>query len=545
MAASRSLRDCKALLEEQSGAGRRIQPAWFPEPNCHAQLKDEWTVLNASRESEQEKQHWLSCIEAREHNTQVSNGINQVINRLGDDLMALQPILHQDPVQSSSLHSVLAKSRTMAELAAFPPTFRHVPEQDLPRLRQIEVTCRSFGSWPLDLEELRALNREEPCLLLGAYLGSQMVGFIRGARESGGVIRLSMFGVDTPYRGCQLGIKLLEAWVFRLRLLAAHSLHRKLVEGGVVVTAPGGLARLLCQVGFGSGDQTLRVKTVDRVSALMSGAQSPEITLTLAITPVSQALLSFGVIANAAIDDAGMGIPGDGNTPFHHTPLRVLRETVNAWKHQAELCLIVHIGDAVSHEQTHTQALSDLAEFHSSFQPLMPITLAHVLNQCRVTGLEQAKQVLRMPPDQHPWFELKPAPEEVVDTEAAWRCLVVDVYDTPGRETLGISKEQYYWLIKKLRRSEERGHAVLVAMHLSPILTERNPKYPSDEYRETMKQILDVLGQFRYTIRAVISGDGSEHHRNIDGINFIGIPSLVDEGARAAGKGEPDVSGLG
>ena len=184
----------------------------------------------------------------------------------------------------------------------------------------------------------------------------------------------------------------------------------------------------------------------------------------------------------------------------------------------------------------------------------MPITLAHVLTSCAKTGLEEAKQVLSMPRDQPPWYELKPAPDEEWVDEANWRCLVVDVYDSPDRKSFDISREQYYWLVKKLRHAEDRGHAVLIALHRSPIQTEETMGHPrSSDYQETMKKLMEVVGQFRYTIRAVISGDGSEHHRNIDGINFIGkmqlilrhchnidrvfvgIPSLVDEEARALG----------
>lgn len=484
-------------------------------------------MLQSITEAEKEREHWESCMKARDAIDETSAGITEIAQRLQEDL-----VHWRQPEQRSSGPSMMQKCRTMAQLAAFPPTFRYVHPSEFARLRQIESTCRAYGTWPLTVQQLAEYAEAEPCLLLGAYLGEDMVGFIRGEIEAGGVVQLRMFGIDTPFRGCQLGLQLLRAFVFHLQVLAL--LHPQRIRS-VAVTVPGGLARLLCKVGFqGVGEQ--RVETVDRVTALLTGAQDPDIDLELTVVPARPPLLSFGVVANARLDDAGMGVEGDGISVFHHTPLRKMTEIIRTWRDiqnepGPDLSLLIHIGDPV--EQTHTpqQTLQDLPDFQRTFEPVMPITLAHVIGPTLLrAGLERVKPMLLMKPEQTAWYELKPAADEVLDDEPTWRCLVVDVYDgCQGQCELAFSQEQKVWLIKKLQHAERLGHAVLIAMHRAAIVVDAvSAKQSSAEAKRVMAQLRDIFGQFRFTIRCVICGDESgEFHRNIDGINYLGIASMV------------------
>merc|ERR1712166_224275 len=242
----------------------------------------------------------------------------------------------------------------MMQLAAFPPTFRHVHPSEFQRLRTIESSCKAYGTWPVTVEQLSRFAEAKPCLMLGAYLGRELVGFIRGESKDS-VVRIVMFGIDAPFRGCQLGLQMVRSFIFHLQVIALT--QPKLASGGVVCTVPGGLSRLLSKVGFGHDEQ---VQTVDRVTALLTGASDPSIELRLTLEPVQPPLLSFGVVANARIDDAGMGLAGDGVSAFHHTPLRKMTEVIRRWcsiqnSPGPDLSLLIHVGDTVDSHHTTQQ----------------------------------------------------------------------------------------------------------------------------------------------------------------------------------------------
>merc|ERR1712166_649314 len=117
------------------------------------------------------------------------------------------------------------------------------------------------------------------------------------------------------------------------------------------------------------------------------------------------------------------------------------------------------------------------------------------------------------------WYELRPQEEEAGAMES-WRCLVVDVHDT---------RPQQEWLVHRLHEAQAFGHAVVIAMHYAAVVSDTNAlRQRSAIDFAAMAHLADIFAQFRGTILAVVSGDSEAgFHKIIDGIDFIGIESLL------------------
>ena len=423
------LANIRALLLRQTGAGKGIEapPEHLLLPRCAAREKEECTVMLAQKAAQEDIENWKDFHESREQINKVSNELISIKNEMAAELLFVK----QEEMASESPPAPPTqeeKSRATALLAAWSPTFRSISPDEVSEWMRIEATA-AVNPFALSADQMVQLCGTEPNLVFGAWLGDQLVGVIRGHFEKGNgppMLRITMLVIDLPFRGNRISERLMNAFLLRARLLASHRITAPLLSGGLVIDAPYEMHRLLSRFNF--------VRNAHQVQQI----PRPKVTLVTfraKLLPMSKAVVSLGIVANAQVDDAGIGIPGPGNTVFHRTPLRVLHEAVQYWKHADDgvwepISLCMHVGEALAGCQSTHQAKADLQSFSEAFEPIKPVTIAQSLGRvtARVAGADVAKEGLGLVRGRPAWYELKPQEEEAGAMES-WRCLVVDVHD--------------------------------------------------------------------------------------------------------------------
>jgi len=283
----------------------------------------------------------------------------------------------------------------------------------------------------------------------------------------------------------------------------------------------------------------------------------------------------------------GEGVPGEGSSPFHHTPLRNLMEVVQQWLPADPMALLedynfaMHIGNTIEGGASEKQNLEDLQQFQKHFDRLRPLLTTHVVGDTTFKvygGRRVAEELLDI---ERAWYALSEASSDGFSEGGAYHVLCIDCYDeakaddvtsgwerasasvqyidaalaaadvakvakidplarpppvTPtseeGPRRLAISPEQLLWVQERLIESQNDGTAVLVVSHRPLVPTRGQPGIPI---------LADLLMSFRRTIRLCISADSAEgFHINVGGTDHIGLETMSGTKAYGSVEVHPD-----
>lgn len=362
------------------------------------------------------------------------------------------------------------------------------------------------------------------------------------------------------------------------KLLHSYLLHARHMAGPTGCAA-GSLKRIVCAlpIGFDVDETLAEAGFTQAEETIPWGDEEQRRVFSHVVGAMSDTWMRCFVFCGAKVDDLWEGIEGDGDSIFHHTPLRNMQEVMQEVQLQAKQTstearnFAVHIGDAIHGSGTPQQCVEDLEQFNRAFFRLRPLITCHVMGETTLrAGREKALEVLDL---ERAWYEMSETKgdDDEADAEMGlWRILCIDTYDDADlqptvQDSLSVeaakfqidhalasgdiqsmdkargqpiafttrtaatsqvvSISQLMWLQDRLLAAESEGLVVILVSH--------RPLVPvGDELG--LPEIADLLPSFRPTIRCCISGGGKDgFHVNVAGIDHIGLEEMV--GSKAYG----------